>query len=407
VTQRGDALLVRRAARRVAVQVAAVVAAVMLALLAVVMAVVVHAENSTADSLLRRTAATADDVGDPPPGTWIVFHTDNGVQSSDGLPHAVSSALASAAANADDQGRLTSYSASDGAHFRILTQRINGRVVQVVLNKITQERERHHLYRATGVVAIAGLLAAGGIGWVVGHRAVRPLAAALGLQRRFVADASHELRTPLTLLSTRAQLLERELRARDPDPAVLSDVHGLVEDTRRLGGVVEDLLVAADPREQQPRAEVDLALLVEQVVAGAAPHARVAGVAGVEVRHGAEGEAVVLGVEPALRRALLALVDNAIDHTPAGGHVSVTIRQDRGGVVLTVADTGPGVAPTEADRIFERFSSGGQRAGRAHYGLGLALTHDVIDRHGGRLRLLPPVPGTGATFEITLPALRR
>jgi signal transduction histidine kinase len=230
------------------------------------------------------------------------------------------------------------------------------------------------------------------------------MVAALGLQRRFVADASHELRTPLTLLSTRAQLLERELRSRDPDSPALEDIHGLVEDSRRLGEVIEDLLVAADPREQQPRTEVQLAALADQVVATCAAHATTAEVA---VRRAGDDSARVLGIESALRRAVLALVDNAIDHTPPGGQVEVTVRQVRADVVLTVSDTGPGVAPADAARIFERFSSGGHRAGRTHYGLGLALTHDGIDRHGGHLRLLSSRPGAGATFEITLPALRR
>ncbi|HEY3605100.1 MAG TPA: HAMP domain-containing sensor histidine kinase [Sporichthyaceae bacterium] len=400
----GDAELVRRAARRVAVQVAAVVAVAMVALLVVLLGVVIRGENSTADALLRRTAVTADDVGDPPPGTWIVFRSDTGAQSSAGLPKAVTSTLAGAATTAGSRARLISYSAPGGVHFRILTERRDGRTVQVVLNRAAQDQERRHLIRVATVVAAAGLLAAAGIGLVVGRRAVRPLVTALGLQRRFVADAGHELRTPLTLLSTRAQLLERELLARDLDATAAADVRVLVEDVRRLDRVVEDLLVAADPRETQPRTAVDLSALVGQILDSAAARAATVGV---ELRSDASGTAVVLGVETALRRALLALVDNAIDHTPPGGQVMVTIRQTRGALVLTVADTGPGVAPADADRIFQRFSSGGQRAGRAHYGLGLALTNDVIDRHGGRLRLLPPTPGTGATFEITLPPAPR
>jgi signal transduction histidine kinase len=405
VTSRsGDAELVHRAARRVAVQVAAVVAAAMVALLVVLLAVVIRGENSTADALLRRTAVTADDVGDPPPGTWIVFRSDKGTQASAGLPKAVDSTLAGAAAGAGTQPRLISYSGPGGAHFRILTERRGGRTVQVVLNRAAQDQERRHLIRVATVAAAAGLLAAAGIGLVVGRRAVRPLVTALGLQRRFVADAGHELRTPLTLLSTRAQLLERDLLARDPDTTAAADVRGLVEDVRRLDGVVEDLLAAADPREAQPRTPVNLAALVGQILDSAAARAATADV---ELRSDGGDPAVVLGTETALRRALLALVDNAVEHTPAGGHVLVTIRQNRAEVVLTVADTGPGVAATDAERVFQRFSSGGQRAGRAHYGLGLALTHDVIDRHGGRLRLLPPTPGAGATFEITLPVARR
>jgi signal transduction histidine kinase len=393
--------MVRRAARRVAAQVAAAVGAAMLVMVAVLMAVVVRSENRTADHLLRRTAEVADDVGDPPPETWIVFRDAARVQSTPGLPPAVSTVLVAAAPTANHTARLQSYS-SAGVHYRLLTQRRGDRVVQVVLNRVSQDRERHHLYRAAAVVSVAGLLAAAGLGLVVGRNAVRPMRTALSLQRRFVADAGHELRTPLTLLSTRAQLLEREVGAEDP--TVAADVRGLVADARRLGEVVEDLLMAADPREQQPRTEVNLSALAEEVLATTAAHAAVAGV---HLRRDAPQSASVLGVEAALRRALLALVDNAIDHTPADGSVELTVRQDRANVVLTVSDTGPGIAPAAAERIFERFHSGGHRSGRTTYGLGLALTHDVVDRHGGRLRLLPGAPGAGATFEITLPAAPR
>lgn len=112
----------------------------------------------------------------------------------------------------------------------------------------------------------------------------------------------------------------------------------------------------------------------------------------------------MLGSAPALRRALLSLVDNAVDHTPAGGSVTVSCRRVRRTVVVAVSDTGPGISPDSAAHVLRRFHSGGQRSGRAHYGLGLALTRDVADRHGGQLRLADS--DTGATFELVLPLLR-
>jgi two-component system OmpR family sensor kinase len=98
---------------------------------------------------------------------------------------------------------------------------------------------------------------------------------------------------------------------------------------------------------------------------------------------------------------VLALVENAIDHTPPQGAVLVRTRRDRRDVIVSVSDTGPGIDPRAAHDVLRRFHSGGQRAGRAHYGLGLALTHDVANRHGGQLRLAPG--DVGATFELVLP----
>ena len=72
-------------------------------------------------------------------------------------------------------------------------------------------------------------------------------------------------------------------------------------------------------------------------------------------------------------------------------------------MILAVSDTGTGIGPEEAQRVLRRFDTGGHRAGRAHYGLGLALSHDVANRHGGQLRLAPSE--VGATFELVLPAI--
>ncbi len=97
----------------------------------------------------------------------------------------------------------------------------------------------------------------------------------------------------------------------------------------------------------------------------------------------------------------MALVDDALDHTPAGGRVQLAVRCDRREVTLAVTDTGPGIEPAAATHLLRRFQSSGQRAGRAHYGLGLAWTHDVDGRHSGVLRLAPAPVGT--TFELLLP----
>jgi signal transduction histidine kinase len=178
---------------------------------------------------------------------------------------------------------------------------------------------------------------------------------------------------------------------------VLADVH-------RLNAVLDDLLVAADPARQTPLTVVPLAEVVDGAVQSAQAHASAVQVTLTCAVHPAgRGEtSEVLGAEAALRRAVLALVDNAIDHTPPAGVVTVTVRPGRRQVVLRVSDTGPGLDATSARDVLRRFHSGSQRAGRNHYGLGLALTHDIVNRFGGRLRLLDDTGG--ATFEAVLPA---
>lgn len=394
----GDEVLVRRAARRVAVQAAALVALAMLLLIALVTLVVVREQAGAADELLRSAIATADDVGDPPAGIWLTMTGSSGTTTSPGLPEELLPELAALREQAGGQIKLITI---ENGEYRVATGLIKGEPVQAVLDLATAHKERARLLQAMGFATALGLLLAGLLGVLIGRRAVQPLAQALTLQRAFVADAGHELRTPLTLLSTRAQVLGRALRRSGASDEILGDADGVVDDTRRLAEVVDDLLAAADPRGAQDHVPVDLVRIAQDVADTAGAHAEQAGVL---LGWASDGDtALALGSQSAIRRATIALVDNAIDHTPRDGEVRIAVRRHRGDVILSVSDTGPGIAPEAAQRVLRRFDSAGHRAGRAHYGLGLALAHDVANRLGGQLRLVPSE--VGATFELVLPAI--
>jgi two-component system, OmpR family, sensor kinase len=396
----GDDVLVRRAAREVAIQVAALVAVAMLVLVALVTVVVVRGQAGAGDDLLRNTLRTADDVGDPPSGIWLVMDGAGGPEMSPGLPEELEPTLAELRLTAGSEAVLKNVKQDDDAEYRVATLRRDGQPVQAVLDLTTAHQQRARLLQAMGIATATALVFAALLGILLGRRAVRPLAQALSLQRAFVADAGHELRTPLALLSTRAQVLDRALQRGDRSDEVLRDSQGVVQDAQRLGEVVEDLLVAADPRSEELLEPMELGDLAAAVADSARAHAAAAGV--VLLHSATDEDSTVLGSHGALRRAVLALVDNAIDHTPAGGEVRVDVRRAGRDVVLVVSDTGPGILPEDADRVLRRFDSGGHRSGRTHYGLGLALTHDVANRHGGHLRLVQR--GVGATFELVLPA---
>jgi two-component system OmpR family sensor kinase len=399
----GDEVLVRRASRELAVRAAGLVAVAMLLLVSLVTVVVVRGQTSAADTLLRGTARTADDVGDPPSGTWLVLATGERVAVSPGLPGELSGRLAALRTSPRGPIALTDVTTNGGDQFRVATLRRGTRTVQVVLDLRAEHAQRNRLLKAMGGASVLALLLAAGLGVLLGRRAVRPFAQALALQRAFVADASHELRTPLTLLSTRAQLLDAAVQRSALPEQVQQDSTSLIADVHRLGEVLEDLLVAADPRRRELLTEVLVDRVAGEAVDSARPHADQAGVALVMTAPAA-ADLRVLAAEPALRRAVLALIDNAIDHTPRDGQVTVSCSLVRHDVVLAVSDTGPGIAPDAAPEVLRRFHSGGHRAGRTHYGLGLALTHDVANRLGGQLRVADSL--VGATFELVLPAVR-
>jgi len=249
------------------------------------------------------------------------------------------------------------------------------------------------------------VLGAAAVGALIGRRAIRPLGQALALQRRFVADASHELRTPLTVLLLRTQLLQRHL-----GPSIAAEraqeLDRLVHDTKVLGDVVNDLLVSAELQHRPHAGQgVDLAALAADVVDSMQPLAeqhRVQLAAQPPATDSATST-VVNGAAVALRRAIASLIDNAIAHTPAHGHVEVTVTSTTTQVCLTVTDDGEGLDSTDTRRLVERFSRGTATGDGRRFGLGLSLVDEVARSHGGSLTV-NGAPDTGAAFSLTFPA---
>lgn len=237
--------------------------------------------------------------------------------------------------------------------------------------------------------------------WFIAGRALVPIAAAFRRQREFVADASHELRTPLTTLRAATDLLDRH---RDEplgaNAQVLEDMRHELARTERL---VEDLLLLARSDLDEltlARGRVDLLRLAEGIARRLSP---VAAGRGVTLTH--QGESTVVDADPdRLEQAVLVLVDNALGHSPRGGHVTLVAERAGRGAVLRVRDDGPGIPQEELAHVFERFYRGDRsradRGGGA--GLGLAIARTLVRVHGGDLTL-ESAPGAGTVATIRLP----
>jgi two-component system OmpR family sensor kinase len=218
--------------------------------------------------------------------------------------------------------------------------------------------------------------------------------------RRFVADASHELRTPLTSIRGFAELYRQG--AADDVPRLINRIES---EAARMGLLVEDLLLLArlDVQRELARAPVDLVALAADAVHDAralSPDRPVT----LEVTHNGRVP-VVLGDEARLRQVLSNLMTNALTHTPAGTPVTVEVATEPGWAVLSVRDQGPGLAPQEAQRVFERFyrvDSARTRSRSGGTGLGLSIVAALTAAHGGKAEL-DTSPGAGAVFRIRLP----
>ncbi|MDR0417100.1 MAG: HAMP domain-containing histidine kinase [Propionibacteriaceae bacterium] len=247
------------------------------------------------------------------------------------------------------------------------------------------------------MLAVAGVVAMGVVGWLVSKRAVKPLADALTLQRHFVADASHELRTPLTVLHGRIQLLQRRL-ARGDD--VAQTVAQLREDTETMNDVLNDLLLAVEGA-SPPGGEITA------VVPAAREAARslqvMADQAGVHLLVKAEAEPRVDVPTRSLIRAVVALADNAIQHAPAGSPVAVVVGAEPGWATVRVCDQGPGIPAEAAGQIFERFSHGTETGRKRSFGLGLALVSAIAQRFAGDINIESTGPD-GTVFLLRFPS---
>lgn len=223
--------------------------------------------------------------------------------------------------------------------------------------------------------------------------------------RQFVADASHELRTPLTTIRGFAELFRQGAVAGPEDVARL--LRRIEDEASRMGLLVEDLLLLARLDRERPLAlsPVELPVLATEAVQAAravAPDREI----GLEIVPDA-GPLVVSGDDARLRQVLGNLLTNALTHTPPEAVVTVRLRAEPGTAVLEVADTGPGLTPEQAERVFERFyrvdAARTRRAdGASGAGLGLAIVAALVAAHQGSVEVAE-TPGGGATFRVRLP----
>jgi signal transduction histidine kinase len=292
---------------------------------------------------------------------------------------------------------------------RVLTQQIvvDGETYTL---QIVQDRtvEQQTLQIMLAILLFGGLVVivvAFGFGTIYARRALVPIReslagqrSALRRQREFAADASHELRTPLTVIRSSVEHLDRH-RA-EPVESVGSALVDIDDEVRHMTAIVEDLLLLARSDSgavQLERIPVDLS---DVVMDGATSMAKPAADRGVSV--GVDPVAAVITGDPArLRQLVVILVDNAIRHSPSGGHVSVRLGVAGSVAELVVEDQGPGISADAIPHLFERFYRAPGAPGGGT-GLGLAIAAWIVDRHGGRISAENRAEG-GARFKVSLP----
>ncbi len=247
------------------------------------------------------------------------------------------------------------------------------------------------------VVDILILAAAGGISYVLAGYTLRPIQRSLEAQRVFSENASHELRTPLAVMKNDIEVLRR-----NPSPSkdlVRATLDSNLEEIDRMSSMAEDLLALARSQNHAvPMSEkVDITETAREIVEKMRP---TAAKKNISISMSAGAALFVQGNAPRLERVLINLLQNAIEHTPAAGSVTITITLENDRATLVVADTGSGIDAKDLPHVFERFYKGEGVQGN---GLGLSIVRELIDQHDGEVTI-ESTKGKGTIVTVQLPS---
>lgn len=222
------------------------------------------------------------------------------------------------------------------------------------------------------------------------------------LRREFTANVSHELKTPLQGIIGSAELIESGMVKAGDMPRFVGHIR---EEAQRLVSLVNDIirLSQLDEGDSLPTERVDLLAVAEEAAADLSEAAKARNISLLT-----EGESVfVFGIKRLLYEVIYNLGENAVKYNVENGNVLISVAKEENSAVLTVKDSGIGIAPEHQSRIFERF----YRVDKSHSkasggtGLGLSIVKHAVQRHGGKIEL-ESEPGKGTTIRVILPAAK-
>jgi len=279
-------------------------------------------------------------------------------------------------------------------------------IAVAVADKVELEDRYAALIATFGAAAAAALLLVVAGGWFLVRKSTAPVERTIDHMRRFMGDAAHELRTPLTVLRTRAEVTLQQPR---PAAEYADALHAIEREAKRLGTIVEDLLILARADAGERPIARERVYLDDVTLDAAGAVGAVAQAKGVDLELDEFDEAAVEGDATLLRQLVMILLDNAVKFTARGGRVRVRVGTANDRPTLLVEDTGVGIAPEQLPHVFERFYRGdparSRRDGGAAdgAGLGLSIAKWIADAHGAEIALASS-PGAGTRVSVRFSA---
>jgi signal transduction histidine kinase len=273
-------------------------------------------------------------------------------------------------------------------------------VAVAVADQVELEDRYADLIAAFGGVALAALVLVAAGGFLLVRKSTAPIERSVLFTRRFMADAAHELRTPITVLRTHAEVALQQPR----DAAnYMSSLRGIEAEARRLGGIVDSLLVLARADSGERQTEHERFFLDDVAIDAAAAAELVGRQKGVAVTVEEFEEAPIVGDPALVRQLLMILLDNAMKFTDVGGEVRVRVSMPQGVPTFVVEDTGIGITPEDLPRVFHRFFRGDTARARTEgAGLGLSIASWIAREHAAEIAMTSK-PANGTRVAIRFP----
>lgn len=260
--------------------------------------------------------------------------------------------------------------------------------------------DTHHIHRyiVTFVLAVAMVVTGS---WLLSKAAIRPIQAAWQKQLDFTADASHELRTPIAVIQTNLELV-----LDSPEETVASQMkwlRNIEAENHRMARLVEDLLTLSRADTGQQTAEKEEFMLGVAVSEALAPFRPLAEAKGIELSVIADEKTAFYGDRKRITQLMVILMDNALHYTDSGS-VRVSVVRNEKELLITVSDTGRGIAPEHLGKIFDRFYRATDTRGMHQdgSGLGLAIAKWIAEEHGGTISV-ESILEVGTTFTVRMP----
>jgi two-component system OmpR family sensor kinase len=269
------------------------------------------------------------------------------------------------------------------------------------------EAELHRLLGGLviGVVIVSGLVTLGGI-WLT-RQSLKPVLVSLTQLKQFTADASHELRNPLTAI--RASIAVMQSHPERIHPADAEKLQAIASASTQMSQLVEDLLLLARMDRQIPDRQTWQVIALDELLEDLVTlYSDRAAEKHIDLTLKLDANADIQGDAAQLQRLFTNLIANGLQYTPAGGTVTVILERLGLQAIVTVQDTGIGIAPDQLSHLFDRFWRADQA--RSHHdqgaGLGLAIAQAVAQRHGGEISVQSET-GQGSTFTVRLPLISK